>query len=78
MIVVKVELWPHGNQSRARELGALIIANDATGTPERGNYRFSFSKLRGKVHAGTVRGFPRKSYSVFRLIKLCLNSLEVK
>lgn len=37
MIVVKLEMWPLGDQSKAREIGRTYIAN-VGGTAERGNY----------------------------------------
>lgn len=39
MIVVKLELWPCGDESRATEIGRTYIANDGTGTLERGDYK---------------------------------------
>jgi hypothetical protein len=38
MIVVKIEMWPSGNESHAREIGRTYIAN-VGGTAERGDYR---------------------------------------
>lgn len=39
MIVVKVELWPHGDESKARELSRAFISNDLKTTAEtRGEY----------------------------------------
>lgn len=38
MIVVKVELWPFGDEDAKRVLGTTIIVNDGTGTKEKGNY----------------------------------------
>jgi hypothetical protein len=34
MIVVKIELWPHGKKEEARDLGVLTISNDGTGTDD--------------------------------------------
>jgi len=50
MIVVKIELWPHGNESKAREIGRCNIWNDGTGTKERGNYKAELK------HAGIYYG----------------------
>lgn len=38
MIVIKVELWPLGVESKAREIGRAYIANDGAGSTERGDY----------------------------------------
>ena len=71
MIVVRVELWPLGNKERSRHLGTAVIANDGTGTRDRGNYHVLLGKfgeqdperlLRVKSAAwrrGRVEGFPR-------------------
>lgn len=37
MLVIRIEMWPHGDRSRARELGIGMIAN-VGGTHEKGNY----------------------------------------
>lgn len=38
MIVVKIELWPQGNELEAQEIGRTYIAN-VGGTAKRGDYR---------------------------------------
>jgi len=43
MVVCKIEIWPHGDQSKARPLGQVVIINDGEGTPERGNYDVALS-----------------------------------
>ena len=37
MIRVTIQLLPFGNEANARHLGTIDIANDGTGTAERGN-----------------------------------------
>ena len=70
MIRVTIQLLPKGDESRARTLGTLEIANDATGTPELGNYD-------GTLHAeytgpggrkARVEGFRRQKQSVWTLV----------
>jgi hypothetical protein len=38
MLVVKVELWPKGDEDKSVVIGRMEIANDATGTGDIGNY----------------------------------------
>ena len=38
MLVVKLEVWPGGDATRAYKVGEAHIVNDMTGTAERGNY----------------------------------------
>lgn len=38
MIVLRVELWPHGRETFAKEIGRAYIANDGTAHGDRGNY----------------------------------------
>jgi len=53
MVVVKIELWPHGNESQAKQIGEARIALDGvTATAERGDYAV---ELR---HAGRFWGKP--------------------
>lgn len=65
MVVVTVELWPFGDETKKRPLGRVEIENDATGDADRGNYvvrlahagRF-FGKP-GWWKTGGVKGFAR-------------------
>lgn len=43
MVIVKIELWPHGDESRATPLGTIKITNDGTGNEAFGNYDVSLS-----------------------------------
>lgn len=64
MIVVRVELWPSGDESSKRELGVAHIANTG-GTHEIGEYAVTLFKSReyatkaGVWKAGKVKGFAR-------------------
>lgn len=68
MIVVKVELWPFGRESDAREIGRARIFNDGTGDARQGNYRVELLKSAeysprnaGQIYKrGVVIGFLRK------------------
>lgn len=84
MIVVKVELWPKGDESRKEEIGRMTISNDVTTTlrsPDRGSYNVKLMR-RGtadKVQKTTrVEDYPRRSYPVWVLIKRALDSLYRK
>jgi len=52
VLVVKLLLWPQGDESRARQLGEVRIINDATGDETHGNYRVEL------LHAGKFWGKP--------------------
>lgn len=86
MIVVKIELWPHGDASRIRELGRMYIANRGESRdPRRGDYDVAVCR-RGSdavpqpisdygplpTRRGEVRDYPRLSYNVWRLIARAL------
>lgn len=87
MIVVKLELWPLGDESRAREIGRTYIANDGTGTADRGDYQVAVCR-RGTnavpapinpdgpkaTRTGEVKDYPRLAYNVWRLIARALLS----
>ena len=42
MIVIKVELWPFGDESKARQIALGKISNDGTGDQMLGNYDAEF------------------------------------
>jgi len=53
MVVVKIELWPHGNASQAKQIGQVNIALDPqTSSEEIGNYSVEL------LHAGIYWGRP--------------------
>lgn len=78
MIVVRVELWPGGDRSKAESLGEAVIINDGSGTQTQGNYHFALSK-RGQTitdqawRDGQVQGFPRKRLGGWDLLCRVLN-----
>jgi hypothetical protein len=81
VIVVKVEMWPKGNESKAREIGRTYIYNDG-GSLRRGNYEARVCRRAKKfVHeprkvlsgegfarTGRVEDYPRLSYNIWRLV----------
>ena len=46
MVVVKIELWPGGDEKKAQLLQSMTITNDGTGDRSHGNYDVALS------HAG--------------------------
>jgi hypothetical protein len=56
LIVVKIELWPFGEQAGATEIGRMYVANDGAGTREHGGYRVAACR-RGNIDV------PREVYS---------------
>lgn len=77
MIVIKVELWPWGFESRKRELGRMHITNDGSGTAKRGDYKVAVMRkgTTNKVQReGEVKDYPRQSYTVWRLVQRALRS----
>lgn len=87
MIVVKVEMWPKGDESRAREIGRTYIFN-AGGTLTSGNYEVRVSRRakvfkheprkvlsgEGFARTGCVQNYPRLSYNIWRLVIRALKS----
>jgi len=79
MVVVKIELWPGGDPSKARPLGEMRISNDGTGTEERGNYDVELAHA-GKYYGrpgnwktGRAMGYLR-TLSPYHLVQLALNA----
>lgn len=88
MLIVKVELWPHGDGDRAQELGRMAIAN-VGGTDTRGDYTVHLGKgddaaggdFDGQVglteveREGDVYNHPRLTESVWSLVAKSLASV---
>lgn len=70
MIRVTVELIPHGDESKARMLGVMEIANDGTGDLDIGHYDGTLhAEYTGKTgRTGRVREFNRRHQSVWSLV----------
>lgn len=81
MLVIKIELWPGGDERRCREIGRMHIFNKGDSpTPNRGNYGV---RLMRKGTTATVQktaevlDYPRLSYPVWVLVKRALEALDV-
>ncbi len=87
MIVVKVEMWPNGDESRAVEFGRMVIINqEQTTIKSQGHYGDYKVELRGGVYGrtdlyqklwkrGKVEGFPRKTRGLWDLMFVALRGL---
>lgn len=80
MIVVKVELHS-ARTGKVTEVGRLLIANDGTGTPRRGNYTGVLLR-RGSTkrvqRTARLLDYPRQSYTVWEFVRRMLNALHTK
>lgn len=81
MIVVRIELWPHGDESSSKPLGVLVISNDGTGNQQLGNYSVTashagdfYGKRKEPFKQGVVTGFLRH-LSPYRLIYRALKAI---
>lgn len=80
MIVVRMELWPGGDESRKRPLGVAFIVNDGTGTVDRGSYAVMLSRMKDATEPwrlGRVRDWPRRTGSPWDLlVKACAAAMR--
>jgi hypothetical protein len=74
MLVVKLELWPHGHEDSRQPLGEIRIINDDTGTAQVGNYNVELAHS-GRYYGrpgvwkrGRVEGFDRQGPSPYHLV----------
>jgi hypothetical protein len=83
MIVVKVELWPMGNEEKAKELSRAYIANDyETSKKTKGEYGSYDAKFMQSIlfnpkkiwKKGRAENVHRKKRGVWDIIYLCLKS----
>ena len=81
MIVVKVELWPGGHESHAKEIGRLLIHNMTYARDAKiGNYGVRLLRkgsLKTVRRAAEVLGHPRLSADVWNLVRKALEALGV-
>jgi hypothetical protein len=89
MIVVKIELWPHGREVARTEIGRLYIANMG-GDAEIGHYKCAAVEEREldrgvpwpidmcnqvPCHTGSVTDYPRQKLKVFCLVERALRAM---
>lgn len=77
MLRITVELVPHGDEDRAKEIAQMVIANDGTGDPYLGNYEGwigadEYTDEPAKF--GIIKGHDR-SKGVWELVRLMLKSI---
>jgi hypothetical protein len=80
MIVVKIELWPHGYESKKVEIGRMTITNRGdSDNPKRGNYTVQVMR-RGTVdtvqRVGEVLNYARRTYPIWELVARALKSVS--
>jgi len=76
MLVVKIELWPHGDRSQAQVLATGAVVNTGEGTPTRGEYRVTlFDKAQRVWKTGKVKDFPRKRLLAWDLLYRALKNM---
>lgn len=85
MIVIRVELWPCGDRSRAQDLGEARITNTAPtlfGDRSLGDYRVEllkgarYSRRPGEIWRWcTVRAFPRRALGPWDLLHRALGQM---
>jgi len=78
MIVIKIEIWPDGDLSKARILGVGTIANTGLGTPKLGQYRAFFDSTgpSGPKHREALIGrFKRQEKDSWELLYLALKKI---
>jgi hypothetical protein len=78
MIRVTIQMLPGGDESRARHLGTVEIANEGTGTAQMGNYKVRCSKMVKPTQTwktGAVKGFNRTTRGPHDLLLLALMSV---
>jgi hypothetical protein len=86
VLVIRVELWPGGDERRKRELALMTIANDGTGDIKTGNYVGSvFRKgalaedcTKRPLRSAEVKGYKRLNLHVWNLVARMLGNMGYK
>lgn len=76
MIVIRIELWPDGEEENKRHLGTGIIINTGGGTRRRSNYAYMLSQRNNPSKAwreGQLLNWPRESYNLWQMLRHILN-----
>ena len=70
MLVIRIELWPQGDENRKEIIGTTVIKNNGTGDRNHGSYDYV---IRGKKRilksgCGSIDNFPRQRRSSWHLL----------
>lgn len=82
MLVIKLELWPAGNEAKARVIGTAVITNQVAATVASGGELGDYEcELRGGTATGnpeylwkrvSLQGFNRKTRGMWDMLYLLL------
>jgi hypothetical protein len=78
MIRVTIQMIPRGDETKARHLGTVEIANDGTGNAQSGNYKVRLSRMDSATNAwktGAITGFDRIRRGPHDLLLMALLSI---
>jgi len=74
MLVIKLELWPYGNQYKARELGRMYVINVSKHDDLNvGDYSVEVTTQDAEPKFTEVKNHPRLTAPVWTLIKKALD-----
>lgn len=87
MLVVRVEMWPHGDETRKETIATGIIINDGTSDSAKlGNYNSAFThgdwdphklyeySAADQIRLGAVKNHFRLQESVWSLVAKCIKA----
>lgn len=74
MLVIRMELWPFGDEAKKVEIAKCNIGNDGTGDDEIGNYNFAIFNGKRRWKRGRVDGFHRKRLEGWDLLYRVLHN----
>lgn len=76
MLVIKIELWPHGQEDKAKELAKAVIVNTTKNEDIKiGDYfaEFQITGVKGS-RPGEVKKHARLTEPVWTLLRKCLEA----
>lgn len=83
MLVVKIEIWPRGDKTQARDIGLILVSNDGQGDKEQAAYDVVVSHggkywgKTGKWKRGKVENF-RRTLSPYHLVARALAACGIR
>lgn len=75
MLVIRMELWPQGQEAKKVEIAKCHIGNDGSGDEETGNYNIVLFNGKRRWKRGRVEGFARKKLEGWDLLYRGLHNL---
>lgn len=78
MLVIRMEIWPQGNEQKKETVATATIINDGSGDDRTGNYDVTLYNGKRRWKTSRVESFPRKKLIGWDILARALHDMLAK